>query len=231
MGKVLNVARTEIEAALESKLALAEEREKQARLSAEAVDVTLPGKRPARGTLHPITQVREDIVRALPRHGVRGGGRSRDRERPLQLPAPQRPQGSSRTRHAGHLLRQRFIRAAHAHFSHAGAHDDHEKAPHPRRHPGQGLSLGRRRLAQPHLPSDRGACGGQVHHHGRPRRLPHGVCAADVLQGHGDPSAPLLLPLHGAFRRSGRHLRDMRRQGLQSVQRPRAGWRSSARAS
>ena len=41
----------------------------------------------------------------LPRHGVRGGGRSRDRERPLQLPAPQRPQGSSRTRHAGHLLR------------------------------------------------------------------------------------------------------------------------------
>ena len=42
-----------------------EEREKQARLSAEAVDVTLPGKRPARGTLHPITQVREDIVRVF----------------------------------------------------------------------------------------------------------------------------------------------------------------------
>lgn len=65
MGKVLNVARTEIEAALEHKLAAAEEREKQARLSAEAVDVTLPGKRPARGTLHPITQVREDIVRVF----------------------------------------------------------------------------------------------------------------------------------------------------------------------
>ena len=65
MGKVLNIARTEIEAALEQKLAAAEEREKQARLSAEAVDVTLPGKRPARGTLHPITQVREDIVRVF----------------------------------------------------------------------------------------------------------------------------------------------------------------------
>lgn len=64
-GKILNIARTEIESALESKFAQAEEREKQARLAAEAVDVTLPGKRPARGTLHPITQVREDIVRVF----------------------------------------------------------------------------------------------------------------------------------------------------------------------
>ena len=65
MGKLLNEARTEIEAALELKLAAASESEKAARLQAEAVDVTLPGRAPRTGTLHPITQVREDIVKVF----------------------------------------------------------------------------------------------------------------------------------------------------------------------
>ena len=65
MGKLLNEARTEIEAALELKLAAARESEKAARLQAEAVDVTLPGRAPRTGTLHPITQVREDIVKVF----------------------------------------------------------------------------------------------------------------------------------------------------------------------
>ena len=61
-GKVLNMARTEIENAIESKLESALRREKEARLAAEAVDVTLPTNTAKRGTLHPITQVREEIV-------------------------------------------------------------------------------------------------------------------------------------------------------------------------
>ena len=61
-GKVLNMARTEIENAIESKLESALRREKVARLAAEAVDVTLPANTAKRGTLHPITQVREEIV-------------------------------------------------------------------------------------------------------------------------------------------------------------------------
>lgn len=61
-GKVLNMARTEIENAIESKLESALHREKEARLAAEAVDVTLPANTAKRGTLHPITQVREEIV-------------------------------------------------------------------------------------------------------------------------------------------------------------------------
>lgn len=65
MGKVLNAARAEIEAALDAKTAVAREREKNARLAAEAVDVTLPGRKPVRGTLHPITRVREDIVKVF----------------------------------------------------------------------------------------------------------------------------------------------------------------------
>lgn len=61
-GKVLNMARTEIENAIESKLESALRREKEARLATEAVDVTLPANTAKRGTLHPITQVREEIV-------------------------------------------------------------------------------------------------------------------------------------------------------------------------
>lgn len=61
-GKILNIARGEIESALELKLAAVAEHEKAERLASETVDVTLPGRKPVRGTLHPITRVREDIV-------------------------------------------------------------------------------------------------------------------------------------------------------------------------
>lgn len=44
MGKALNDVRVEIESALDAKIAAVSEREKQARLAAEAVDVTLPAK-------------------------------------------------------------------------------------------------------------------------------------------------------------------------------------------
>lgn len=65
MGKALNDVRVQIESALDSKTDVVEESEKQARLAAEAVDVTLPGKTPAKGSLHPLTLVREDILRVF----------------------------------------------------------------------------------------------------------------------------------------------------------------------
>ena len=65
MGKALNDVRVEIESALDAKIAAVSEREKQARLAAEAVDVTLPAKTPRTGTLHPLTQVREDIIKVF----------------------------------------------------------------------------------------------------------------------------------------------------------------------
>lgn len=65
MGKALNDVRVQIESALDAKTAVVEESEKQARLAAEAVDVTLPGKTPAKGSLHPLTLVREDILRVF----------------------------------------------------------------------------------------------------------------------------------------------------------------------
>ena len=65
MGKALNDVRVQIESALDSKTAAVEESEKQARLAAEAGDVTLQGKTPAIGSLHPLTLVREDILRVF----------------------------------------------------------------------------------------------------------------------------------------------------------------------
>lgn len=65
MGKALNDVRVEIESVLDAKIAAVSEREKQARLAAEAVDVTLPAKTRRMGTLHPLTQVREDIIKVF----------------------------------------------------------------------------------------------------------------------------------------------------------------------
>jgi len=65
-GKLINVAKTELEAALASRR---EELELKAALPKEPTDFTLPGRRRALGKLHPLTQVTEDIVRAFRKIG------------------------------------------------------------------------------------------------------------------------------------------------------------------
>jgi len=65
-GKLINVAKQEIEAAL---LARREALELAAALPKEPTDFTLPGRRRALGKLHPLTQVTDDIVRAFRKIG------------------------------------------------------------------------------------------------------------------------------------------------------------------
>src|SRR6267142_5560181 len=65
-GKLINVAKVEIEATL---IARREEFELAAALPKEPTDFTLPGRRRALGKLHPLTQVTEDIVRAFRKIG------------------------------------------------------------------------------------------------------------------------------------------------------------------
>ncbi|MEI6077679.1 MAG: phenylalanine--tRNA ligase subunit alpha [Verrucomicrobiota bacterium] len=65
-GKLINAAKTELEAAL---LARREELELKAALPKEPTDFTLPGRRRALGKLHPLTQVTDDIVRAFRKIG------------------------------------------------------------------------------------------------------------------------------------------------------------------
>ncbi|HEY3931953.1 MAG TPA: phenylalanine--tRNA ligase subunit alpha [Verrucomicrobiae bacterium] len=65
-GKLINAAKTELEAALVSRR---EELELKAALPKEPTDFTLPGRRRALGKLHPLTQVTDDIVRAFRKIG------------------------------------------------------------------------------------------------------------------------------------------------------------------
>ncbi|ART64476.1 phenylalanine--tRNA ligase subunit alpha [Kushneria marisflavi] len=55
-GEVINQVRQQVESALESKKATLEASAMAARLAAQKVDVTLPGRRESSGGLHPITQ-------------------------------------------------------------------------------------------------------------------------------------------------------------------------------
>lgn len=62
VGKLVNDLRQELEPAfneVESRLAAAE---LLVRYENEAIDVTIPGKKPARGTLHPLTQIKNEII-------------------------------------------------------------------------------------------------------------------------------------------------------------------------
>ncbi|MBI1842546.1 MAG: phenylalanine--tRNA ligase subunit alpha [Verrucomicrobia bacterium] len=65
-GKLINQAKTEIEAVLDSRKAALE---LKAALPKEPTDFTLPGRRRSVGRLHPLTQVTEDIVRSFRRLG------------------------------------------------------------------------------------------------------------------------------------------------------------------
>ena len=65
-GKAINVAKTELEAALAEKRS---ELELKAALPKEPADFTLPGRRRLVGKLHPLTQVTEDIVRSFRKIG------------------------------------------------------------------------------------------------------------------------------------------------------------------
>ena len=65
-GKLINVAKVELEAALAIRR---EELELKAALPKEPTDFTLPGRRRAPGKLHPLTQVTDDIVRAFRKLG------------------------------------------------------------------------------------------------------------------------------------------------------------------
>lgn len=63
-GQAANALRSALEAALEERRAEVE-REAMARLEADAIDVTLPGRKNLVGRLHPITQTLRDMLAAL----------------------------------------------------------------------------------------------------------------------------------------------------------------------
>ncbi|HHV94416.1 MAG TPA: phenylalanine--tRNA ligase subunit alpha, partial [Firmicutes bacterium] len=61
VGKMVNQLREEMEKLLEERYASLEAAELARRLQAEKIDITLPGRKPARGRKHPLTQVLDEI--------------------------------------------------------------------------------------------------------------------------------------------------------------------------
>ncbi|MGI6030481.1 MAG: phenylalanine--tRNA ligase subunit alpha [Eubacteriales bacterium] len=61
MGQLTNEVRAFIEKAIEEKKAELEEKAFEARIAAETIDVTMPGKAPHMGKKHPLSKVREEI--------------------------------------------------------------------------------------------------------------------------------------------------------------------------
>ncbi len=62
MGQLINQLRSELEAALEERETAISSRLKEARLQAERLDVTLPGKAAEEGGLHPLNIVLADLI-------------------------------------------------------------------------------------------------------------------------------------------------------------------------
>jgi phenylalanyl-tRNA synthetase alpha chain len=62
VGRDANQAKEEIEAALTGRLATLTGAERRARLAAERVDLTLPGRRLVPGSLHPLSRVLDEII-------------------------------------------------------------------------------------------------------------------------------------------------------------------------
>ncbi len=62
VGAAANEAKRELETLIDARLTDAQETERRARRERERPDLTLPGRRPPRGSLHPLTLVHDEIV-------------------------------------------------------------------------------------------------------------------------------------------------------------------------
>jgi phenylalanyl-tRNA synthetase alpha chain len=62
VGQAYNQAKREVEAVLASRLDATAQEERRARRAGQRLDLTLPGRRPPLGALHPLTRVEHEIV-------------------------------------------------------------------------------------------------------------------------------------------------------------------------
>jgi phenylalanyl-tRNA synthetase alpha chain len=71
IGRLANEVRAALQAALDERRELLRRGERRARLERDRVDVTLPGRRPRPGSLHPLTATEHEIVEVFTRLGYR----------------------------------------------------------------------------------------------------------------------------------------------------------------
>jgi phenylalanyl-tRNA synthetase alpha chain len=69
VGKAVNATKEQIEAWVRERRSALESEQRQSELTGRLVDVTLPGARPPRGSLHPVTQVERDMAEFFTQRG------------------------------------------------------------------------------------------------------------------------------------------------------------------
>ena len=123
MGELANTIKAEIEERIAGIRARLEQQRLAKSLAEERIDVTLPGVRLPYGHVHPLTQVLDEIVGVFVEmgFGVEEGPEIEDDYHNFE--ALNIPARSPCARHAGHLLRHRRSRAAHAHLARADSRD------------------------------------------------------------------------------------------------------------
>ena len=220
MGQRANQVKLALEEAFTRRSQEVKSRELERSLTADKLDVTLPGRKPVPGRLHPTVQTLREIYRIWARWAFRciGSGCGNGRE---QLRAAQHPALPPGAGYAGHFpYHHAGGTAAHAHIARADPGDD---AARPGAHPGDPagdvlpLRADQRPRRDPVPPGGRLA-GRPAYHPGRPEGHAHRFRPAHVRQGCAHPLPPLLLPLHRTERRDGRGMLRLRRQGLRGVQ-------------
>ena len=75
IGKMVNEVRVRVEQRIDEQMKLLEQKQLEEKLASETLDITLPGRKPAVGHLHPLTETLRDIKKIFMRMGfeVEGG--------------------------------------------------------------------------------------------------------------------------------------------------------------
>ena len=139
------------------------------------VDVTLPGRRPALGSLHPVTLVSARSERSSRELGYSVAEGPEIEDDYHNFEAAQLPAGPSGARHAGHPVPEERLPAAHAHLAGADPHHAGAQAADPHHLPGPRLPQRQRPAALADVPPGRGPGGRRGDHRratsrGRSRR-------------------------------------------------------------
>ena len=126
-GPALNALKDELAEALAEAKARLADAALEARVAAEWADVTLPGRPAAQGSIHPVSQVMDEITAIFADLGFCGRRGAAGRERLVQLRRAQHParaSGAAGARHLLHGARRRrqpaAARAPHPHLAGAG---------------------------------------------------------------------------------------------------------------
>ena len=185
-GQEFNRVKTALTTAYESKLAEVKEEALQASLTANPLDVTLPGRARPRGRLHPATQILRQIYCHLRRPGLPGLPHPRGRDGRDELRAAEHAAAPPGARHVGHVPHHDARRrAAHAHVARADPRDARGgRQADPRDPAGHVLPLrGDQHPQRDPVPPGRGAGDRRGRHDGRPEGDDHRVRPADVRPG------------------------------------------------